>query len=199
MLHPHTELCQVDETVGLGVVATRRIPMGTITWTSDPLDQVLSTAELQVLPAALRAVVQRYSYRNSAGNYVISWDHARFVNHSCAPNVLSPGWDIEIAIRDIEPGEELTDDYGALNGDDVLDCACGTTQCRGLIRGSDIYQLAPVWDALISVAMSRVGHVAQPLWPVLDSQVAVEIDEVLRGFRRIPSCLRLAYRGEMAS
>jgi len=36
-----------------------------------------------------------------------------------------------IALRDIEPGEELTYDYCLYDGEDDAPCLCGTKRCRG--------------------------------------------------------------------
>lgn len=68
---------------------------------------------------------------NRAGN------PARFANHSCEPNceaVNDRGRIWFVALRDIEPGEELTFDYGyAL--ENALDhpCRCGAPSCVGYI------------------------------------------------------------------
>jgi uncharacterized protein len=115
MIHPHTELQYIDAQIGYGVVATRLIPRGTITWVSDALDQVFPPEQKPALPALLQDQLDTYSFRDSDGNYILCWDHARFVNHSCRANCLSADFNCELAVRDILPGEELTDDYGTLN------------------------------------------------------------------------------------
>ena len=60
------------------------------------------------------------------------------INHSCDPNsyVFTVGRvRYNIAMRDIEEGEEITHDY-AIDGisDYVLDCQCGSARCRGTHR-----------------------------------------------------------------
>jgi uncharacterized protein len=61
-----------------------------------------------------------------------------FVNHSCEPNLGFAGNIVLAAMRDIEPGEELTTDYALFDmSDDTMDCACGTPSCRGTITGHD--------------------------------------------------------------
>ena len=44
-----------------------------------------------------------------------------------------------VAMRDIEPGEEVTIDYAMCDGSpyDEFDCACGTALCRGRVTGED--------------------------------------------------------------
>jgi uncharacterized protein len=59
---------------------------------------------------------------------------AAFVNHSCDPNcetdqIRGQMW--IIALRDIEPGEELTYDYNLYDGEDDAPCYCGAARCRG--------------------------------------------------------------------
>ena len=41
MLHPDTTLAWIDDTIGVGVIATKPIPKGTITWARDALDLTL--------------------------------------------------------------------------------------------------------------------------------------------------------------
>jgi uncharacterized protein len=69
---------------------------------------------------------------------------ARFVNHSCAPNCEAEleGERIWItAIRDINPGEELTFNYGF----DLVDyrqypCHCGAIGCVGFMVAEEFFE-----------------------------------------------------------
>jgi len=66
---------------------------------------------------------------------------ARYVNHSCDPNceaVNDRGKIWVVAVRDIEPGEELTYDYG-YDIEHFLDhpCYCGSKNCVGYIVRRD--------------------------------------------------------------
>lgn len=38
--------------------------------------------------------------------------NAEYVSHSCTPITISTGYNVEIAIRDINSGEQVTDEYG---------------------------------------------------------------------------------------
>jgi len=61
-----------------------------------------------------------------------------FLNHSCDPNVGFAGNVVLVAMRDIEPGEELTTDYALFDDyDGQMDCRCGTAACRRVIGGRD--------------------------------------------------------------
>jgi SET domain-containing protein len=60
---------------------------------------------------------------------------AMFINHSCDPNCETEededGRVWVMALRDIEPGEELTYDYCLYDGDGDAPCFCGSKKCRG--------------------------------------------------------------------
>lgn len=82
MMHPHSELRFIDDQIGFGVFATQFIPMGTITWSPDDLDQFLDSSYVQSLDPVRNESVKKYSYRNREGKYVLCWDIGRYVNHS---------------------------------------------------------------------------------------------------------------------
>src|SRR5262249_35167952 len=103
----------------------------------------------------------------------LCWDHGRFVNHSCEPSCRSTGFDLEIAVRDILPGEQLTDDYGSLNVDYEFACSCGSTQCRRFVRATDALQFADDWDREAFAAFRLAGAVDQPLWPLLKERAEI--------------------------
>jgi uncharacterized protein len=89
----------VGAPIGYGVVARRLIPRGTITWVRDRLDQTFSPAQVQALPATYRDIVLKYCFIDGRGNFVLCWDLARYINHSCDPSCRSAGYDFEIAVR----------------------------------------------------------------------------------------------------
>ena len=186
MLHPHTKLELIDEHIGYGVVATRRIPAGTITWALDPLDQIIPPSRTDGLPAHLWKVLEHYAYLNQNGEYILCWDFARFMNHSCDPSALAPGVDVEIAVRDIEPGEQITGDYGAYNLERDLACRCGADNCRRTVRRGDFEIYADMWDAKLRAAVARVHEVEQPLWRhVNDTSV---LEAAARDPQQLPTC-----------
>lgn len=62
-----------------------------------------------------------------------------FVNHSCNPNAGLSGQIGVVAMRDIEPGEEICFDYAMSDTMpyDEFECECGAANCRKRISGSD--------------------------------------------------------------
>src|SRR3954467_5224640 len=186
MIHPNSELRFVNPEIGLGVFATRAIPKGTITWVLDPLDQIVVPSVESEIPPTLQRQLDIYSYKNGRGERILCWDHARFVNHSCDPTSLAPGFDFEIAVRDISPGEQITDDYGALNVESEFECACGSAHCRGTVGPEDFERFSNQWDALVASAFPLIGAVEQPLWELVPDQSSIR--DILADGADIPSC-----------
>jgi len=128
---------------GLGVFAARRIRKGTRI--VEYLGERVSHAEAD----------RRYEYKDAGDAHTflfivdartvidagVGGNEARFVNHSCDPNCESviEGRRVFIeAVRDIEPGEELTYDYQIQREADdppdvdaIFACRCGSGRCRG--------------------------------------------------------------------
>jgi hypothetical protein len=61
------------------------------------------------------------------------------LNHACEPNCGMVGSQVLVAMRDIEPGEELTFDYAMCDASDYdeFPCLCGAPDCRGVVTGMD--------------------------------------------------------------
>ena len=109
---------------GYGVFARERIEAGEVIaewdgeiyaldyahWTSDLLDHVL-----QFEPSR---------FRDSRGL-------ARCINHSCEPNCGIKNLFMVVAMRPIEPGEEITWDYEMTEDSEWwrMKCRCGTPSC----------------------------------------------------------------------
>jgi len=67
----------------------------------------------------------------------VSWNSAKYINHSCEPNCETEGddWHIWItALRDIKKGEELGYDYCYdIDNWQEHPCRCGSKSCVGFI------------------------------------------------------------------
>lgn len=165
VIHPDTELRFVSSEVGLGVFATTFIPRGTIVWTLCQFDRIFTSTEAVDMAPNYRALLERFGYIDSTGNYVLCWDSGRHVNHSCDPTMLDLGDEFEVAIRDIAAGEQLTCEYGGLNLTGRLRCRCGSANCRGTVGGEDVLQLWRQWDGAVQHSLASANGVAQPLLP----------------------------------
>ena len=181
MLLIETELKHINDEVGAGVFATKRIPKGTIVWVQDPMDQVFPPEKLEEMHPLLRAGVERYAYGDHHGNMVLCWDLARFFNHCCESTCLGLDFPFEIVVRDIEAGEELTDDYGTfyMNETEGFECRCGTESCRGGVGPQDREKMMSLWKTQLREALAHVHEVPQPLLDFLPEGV---LEETLRRY-----------------
>lgn len=171
MIHPDTSLRFITPTVGHGLIATRPIPMGTVIWVQDALDQLLEPERVSALPPEYDELIARYTYGDASGNRVLIWDLGRQMNHSCQPNCLGTLHGFEVAIRDIGVGEQLTNDYGTFEDnreDDFFPCHCGAPGCRRNTRSAlDPEQLTAL-RAQFRLALTLTPSVVQPLASLLD-------------------------------
>lgn len=189
MIHPHTELRFISEEVGYGVVATKFIPAGTITWALDKLDREFSPADFQKMEPIYQTILDTYTYRNSNGNYVLCWDLGRFVNHSFNSNCLSTSYDFEVAIRDIQCGEQLTDDYGYLNvGQPFRGINEGTK--RKVVYPDDLLRYYKVWDKKLLTVIGKVSTMEQPLRILLSNETWKEVENIRDGKTEMVSILK---------
>lgn len=146
-----SELCEVRESPihGRGVYATQLISDGAevIEYVGQRITKRLSEkrAHQQLDQAANSGDAAVYIFNldddwDIDGNF--EWNPARLINHSCEPNCEA--WIIDeeriviYALRDIEPGEELTFDYGfSIDCWDQHPCRCGAPSCVGYIVARD--------------------------------------------------------------
>ncbi len=96
----------------LGLIAQELIPQGTTIWTFLPgFDVAFSNDLLQRLaPAAREQAIHWSFYLPACGTYILSSDDDRFTNHADEPNCRVAGA-CTVAVRDIQPGEEITNNY----------------------------------------------------------------------------------------
>lgn len=186
MIHPHTEIRFISEEMGYGLFATRTIPRGTITWTLDRLDRVIPPAELQDYPPIYREILLKYSFRNSRGDFIFCWDNGRYINHSFNANCCLTPYNFEIAIRDIEEGEEVTDDYGYLNIIEPFEVP-GETGERRIVYPDDLLRYAENWDSSMHNAFPLIWEQEQLLWQYLRRNTLDALQKIRRGDSEILS------------
>ncbi|QJB58279.1 SET domain-containing protein [Pseudodesulfovibrio sp. zrk46] len=196
MIHPHTAIQAVSPEIGLGVFATGFIPKGTIVVVRDRFDTCLSQEEFCNLEEPARSCMETYLYHDKHGNLILSWDHARFMNHSCNSNTMMTDYGLEIAIKDIEPGEEVTTEYGLLNIQDPYELCCQCCDCREELRLDDIDVHGNAWDELIRAGLTAIPQVHQPLWALLDETERKRLEAFLHGTAEYSSIKCLKWRTE---
>ncbi len=198
MMHPDTEIQFISDEIGYGVVATKYIPKGTITWVQDELDQIYTPQQVIGMKPIVQEMVEKYCFRNNKGEYVLCWDIAKYVNHSFRSNCLSTAYDFEIAIRDIYPGEELTDDYGYLNVTEAFRAKDEGTE-RSTVYPDDLVHYHKDWDAQLHETFEYIAEVEQPLMMLVSSDNQKKVKKVLTGEEKMESIITLLYRGEKES
>uniref|UniRef100_UPI0032173A3C SET domain-containing protein n=1 Tax=uncultured Draconibacterium sp. TaxID=1573823 RepID=UPI0032173A3C len=192
MIHPKTELRFINDIVGYGVVATEFIPKGTITWILDKLDREFTPFEFELMDGAYKEILNNYTFRNNKGNYILCWDHGRYINHSFHSNCLSTAYDFEIAVKDILPGEQLTDDYGYLNIIEPFRAIDEGTK-RKIVYPDDLLRYSKVWDRKINRVFRKIPKLNQLLKPFIPESTWFEIMAIYDGKKEIDSIRKNYY------
>ncbi len=192
MIHPKTELKFISNEVGYGVVATEFIPAGTITWVLDKLDREFSPTDFQAMEPIYQNILDTYTFRNNNGNFVLCWDNGRYVNHSFNSNCLTTAYDFEIAIRDIQVGEQLTDDYGYLNIPAPFRGINEGTR-RKVVYPDDLVKYYKVWDKKIQKVFAKINSHEQPLKELINSNLWTKIQNIISGEEAMQSILTNYY------
>ena len=192
MMHPDTEIRFISEEIGYGIVAKKMIPKGTITWVQDELDQIYTPEQVGKMGILSQQMMDKYSFRNNKGNFVLCWDLAKYVNHSFKSNCISSAYDFEIAVRDIFPGEELTDDYGYLNISEAFE-AKDEGAVRTTVYPDDLLHFHKEWDSDLEEAFAHFDTVEQPLKDLISAEIQTKIKLILEGQEKMDSILNLYY------
>lgn len=81
--------------------------------------------------------IAKDKWQDSIGSDYISI--ARYASHSCDPNCGIKNRNYIVAMRDIQPGQEITWDYAMTENpeadDFAMQCLCGAPACRRVIKG----------------------------------------------------------------
>lgn len=179
MIHPKTAIRYINSAKGFGVVALEFIPAGTITWALDSLDRTFTPSQIQHLSVVERELLDFYSFKNQDGNYVLCWDNGKYVNHSFKSNCVSTAYDFEVAVRDIFPGEELTDDYGYLNISDPFEALDEGTE-RKIVYPDDLLHYSEIWDQQLIKIFHKIIKVKQPLRPFISDSLWITVEEIAK-------------------
>jgi uncharacterized protein len=137
-ISPKAEKGRPSGIAGRGLVALQPISRDEVVAVKG--GHVVDTATLHGLSGRL----QNSEVQISDGFHIVALEEAEyepvmlFINHSCEPNVGFAGNIVLVAMRDIEPGEELTTDYALFDDNhESMRCGCGAPSCRSVINGQD--------------------------------------------------------------
>jgi SET domain-containing protein len=113
---------------GKGVFAIRDFKKGetVIKW---DISRQITPAEAELASAEDKRYL---AYRG--GKIIVQQVPAKYVNHCCDPNTYVVDF-CDVALRDINAGEEITSDYSDdLAPNEMMICLCGSRNCRKTIR-----------------------------------------------------------------
>ncbi len=192
MIHPNTELKFISNEIGYGVVATQHIPAGTITWVQDKLDREFSIMDFENMEPIYQSILDTYTFRNKKGNFVLCWDNGRYVNHSFNSNCMTTAYDFEIAIRDIQVGDQITDDYGYLNISYPFRGVDEGTR-RKIVYPDDLLRYYKIWDRKIKNVFHKIATLEQPLSSIIPNETWNQIERVIAGEEELESILSNYY------
>jgi SET domain-containing protein len=126
---------------GTGAFARRSIPLGTrvIEYVGE---RITKAESLKRCEGNNEYIFALNDAEDLDGN--VSWNPARFINHSCSPNCEAELVDSHIyivACRDIEAGREVTFNYGYdLTEYKEYPCRCGSPECVGYIVAEEFFE-----------------------------------------------------------
>jgi hypothetical protein len=140
-------------------------------------------------------ILDTYTFRNNQGHFVLCWDNGRYINHSFNSNCLTTAYDFEIAIRDIQIGEQLTDDYGYLNIPFPFRGIDEGTR-RKTVYPDDLLRYYKVWDKKIQKVFHKVPKIDQALRPVIKDELWEKIERVANGKEEMESILNNFYHAQ---
>lgn len=183
MLAEGIEVRQASETIGLGIVATRRFAAGEVVWREGglPRGRPRRWPEVCAIPEPYRSIFKHFMYQVGPDSFeslpefddlpfeqwrdVRPVDPALFMNHSCDPACWyrDPDSFEFVARRTILPGQWITYDYAMTEtiDDQPWGCRCGAGNCRGRITAND-------WR-LPAVRQAYWGHVARHVQDLMES------------------------------
>lgn len=149
---------------GRGVYALRVIPEGTriIEYTGELISEAEGERRYPTPPDGLEEPEHTYLLTLDEHRVIdanVRGNEARFINHSCEPNCEPIAYGDHmwiVAVRDIQPGEELAYDY-AIELDEPhtparkkrFPCRCEARTCRGSILKPKHVPLHPLVRAAI--------------------------------------------------
>jgi SET domain-containing protein len=99
---------------GIGCFTEENIQKGRVVWEFDErIDLRIPVSDLSEFPAPIQEFLQMYGYAEMYREQkilILCGDNSRYFNHSDNPNLKDTKFN-NIAVRDIQAGEELTCNY----------------------------------------------------------------------------------------
>ncbi|MBL7665194.1 MAG: SET domain-containing protein [Bacteriovoracaceae bacterium] len=171
----------ISDEKGYGLFAKEFIPKGTITFVNDNLDLVIDPKDKRFHKEPYKTILEKYAYNSSDSKLILCWDFGKYMNHCCYSNTLSTGYEFDVAVTDIHPGEEITTDYGGISTGHYMVFSCDKANCRKSISGDNFDKLVDTWDVKIKEALQSSRAVSQPLWDLIPKKTLTQLNKFLEG------------------
>lgn len=158
-----------------GLFATQFIPKGTLIDFRCRKCKTYSKKDLAKMPKKRREFIVEHEVAAGNGSYTKFCDERQlYDNHSCNANMLNAHilgrgrGGVDIAVRDIHKGEEVTTDYRLNDGETVHfveGCKCRAKNCTGksTFKPPASKKLQSFWNERINTALKQIAYVKQPL------------------------------------
>jgi len=167
---------------GNGRFADQAIPTGTIVYLYGHGEDFVPVERV----GCDRETVMRCGIQNEAGEWLVTDDP---INHACNSNLMPvfvDGIYFDVAVRDIEAGEEILLDYRMLYSSFERNepCRCHTKGCARHILGgvNPTMDVPGKWFLNLSQAVKRIFDVPQPLFESEDPN-AIRLTAALKALR----------------
>ena len=181
MIHPDFEVKYISDEEGFGVIAMKLVPKGTITSIESPFDLIVTADKFKHLNPVHLDFLKKHGYRKATGETVLDWDHGRWVNHRFFNTGVFTPYDFSLAVRDIQPGEQLAWDYGFVNRGRKFEPRPEEGMFRSEVRTDDLLVHYAHWDAQIVESLRHFNGVVQPLATYIKPSVWTKLERVLSG------------------
>lgn len=180
---------------GFGAFARAHIPAGTTIVIYGGV--VLTLADFE----SLSTEMQNYPYQIEDEIFLgpsseLDIGIGERLNHSCEPNAGFRGPIHVVALRDIQPGEQITIDYATCVSSSLeafrMECVCGAASCRGVVTGED-WMLPQVQARLLAYFQPYLQRKVRELKG--DGQFAANSDELPFRSRQAARAWAVVQRG----
>lgn len=186
MLHPDI-IIKGGSISGKGLFAKRNIPKGTIVYRIKNDIRVYSKSQYNKFSKRYRKVLEKFANEDNNGTIIHHIDGAKYGNHSCYPNCheLSSGHAyMDITLRGIKKGEELTWDYATLvpSWKKSIKCNCGSKNCR-----KKIFRVSPnsrIIKKLKSRTKRAEKNCLKAKQPLLSKKELTDLADVLKSLKK---------------
>lgn len=174
---------------GQGYFANEDVPKGTIIYFYGETDIRYPKEDFEKLDKKEKERLLEFAVEDEFGNWVET-STGPFTNHSCDPNIMPifiGGQYVDIAVKDIKMGDEITIDYSQFFSSTKweMKCNCGTNRCRKIIGfglKTDI-ELEKFWESSLNSTLKYISKVSQPIFQSKD-KFAIGIAKTLNSIKK---------------